>query len=381
MKVLLMSVKAGYGHHSTANAIIEKFTKNGHECEMLDIFDYINPRLGNTIQDGYLFLTKYMSVPYGKVYATMADIDKPYRKFSVTAIMSKFVSKKLETYVKLYNPDLIIGTHSYAGVVMTIMRKRKVVGCPLVGIVTDFTVHPFWESTNLDYYVIPDARLSYEMTRKGIAKEKLLPIGIPIRRRFEKSEDRALACRRLGIENKKTVLLMMGSMGYGNIKKTLLEIDECEEDFQVLCICGSNRRMRTAIQKYPWKKQIIPYGFVDTIDEMMDASDVIITKPGGLTTSEALAKGIVMIVVNPIPGQEDRNLMFLLNNGVAMGVNDNYTMSDAIHQIFGNTDRLEELKACVTKMGKPMATEELYKFCEKNFFAKSQGTENSLPQR
>ncbi|MBQ7573851.1 MAG: glycosyltransferase [Clostridia bacterium] len=381
MKILLMSVKAGYGHHSTANAIIEKFTQNGHECEMLDIFDYINPHLGNTIQDGYLFLTKYLSVPYGKVYATMADIDTPYRKLSVTNIMSKYVSKKLQAYVRQYNPDLIIGTHSYAGVVMSIMREKRITDCPLVGIVTDFTVHPFWESTALDYYVIPDARLSYEMTRKGIAKEKLLPIGIPIRRRFETKMDRDTACKKLGIENKRTVLLMMGSMGYGNIKKTLLEIDECDEDFQVLCICGSNTRMKKAISKYSWKKNIMPYGFVDTIDEMMDACDVIISKPGGLTTSEALAKGLAMIMVNPIPGQEDRNLMFLLNNGVAMGVNDNYTMSDALHQLFGTSDRLYELKECVAKMGKPLATQNLYEFCEKNFFSKSQEIENSLPQR
>ncbi len=367
-----MSVRAGYGHHSTAMAMIEKFEKYGHTCDMLDIFDYINPKLGNTIQDGYLFLTKYMSSPYGMVYGSMAEVDTPCKKYSVTALLSKYVSKKLRAYVRVYKPDLIIGTHSYAGVVMSIMRSEGVTDCPLIGIVTDFTVHPFWESTRLDYYVIPDKRLSYEMMRKGIGREKLLPFGIPIRSQFESRMPKEEAREKLGIENRKTVLLMMGSMGYGNIKKTLLDIDGCDEDFQLLCICGSNARMKRAIDKYSWKKNVRAYGFVDTIYEMMDAGDVIISKPGGLTTSEALAKGLPMICINPIPGQEDRNQMFLLNNGVAMAVNESYTMSDALHQIFGDSERLGELETCVKRMGKPYAARELYEFCERKFFAKSE---------
>lgn len=376
-----MSVKAGYGHHSTAKAIMEKFSSHGHECDMLDIFDYINHKLGNTIQDGYLLSTKYLSAPYGKIYGTMSERDTPYSKHSITALLSKLVSKKLKAYVKLYSPDLVIGTHSYAGVVMSILRGEGIINCPIIGIVTDFTVHPFWESTTLDNYVIPDMRLAYEMTRKGISRDKLLPIGIPIRERFETKLPRDNACGLLGIENKRTALLMMGSMGFGNIKRTLLEIDECDEDFQVICICGSNKRMEKAISKYPWKKNIMAYGFVDNIDTMMDACDVVISKPGGLTTSETLAKGLPMIAANPIPGQEDRNLMFLVNNGVVIAINDIFTMSDALHLLFGDPLRLDELRACAMRMGKPTSTENLYKFCEENFFAKSTGIENVLPVR
>lgn len=381
MKILIMSVKAGFGHHSTANAIMDKFSSHGHTCEMLDIFEYINPTLANTIQDGYLLSTKYLSAPYGRIYETLNERETPYKKHSITALLSKLMSRKLENFVEDFSPDLVIATHSYAGVLMSILKSTGNLTCPLIGIVTDFTVHPFWESTTLDYYVIPDERLSHEMTRKGISKDKLLPIGIPIRKQFEKKLDRDLMCKKLGIKNTRTVLLMMGSMGFGNIKKTLVEIDECDEDFQVLCICGSNDKMRSAISKHKWNKTIIAYGFINNIDEMMDICDVVISKPGGLTTSEALAKGLPMIVTNPIPGQEDRNLMFLLNNGVVISINDIFTMSDALNLLFGDELRLIELRNCAKRMGKPMSTENLYNFCEENFFAKSTDMENSLPQR
>lgn len=381
MKLLVMSVRAGYGHHSTGKAIIEQFEKNGYECEMLDIFDYINRHLGNSIQDGYLLSTKYLSETYGKVYGRMTKKDEPYDKRSVTAILSSLVSKKLERFVSDFAPDLVIGTHSYAGVVISILSKRGVISCPTIGIVTDFTVHPFWESTFLDYYVIPDMLLAYEMGRKGIPKEKLLPIGIPIRSRFSVKTDKQEARKMLGIEDKKTILVMMGSMGYGNIKKTLVEMDGYDADFQILCVCGSNKKAKADIEEYAWKKPVYTYGFVDNVDVMMDASDFIVSKPGGLTTSETLAKGLPMITMNPLPGQEDRNLNFLVNNGAAIMVNSTYTISEALHQLLNCPWREELLRKSVSCLGKPNAAADLYEFADKNLLAKGTEMENSLPAR
>ena len=366
MKVLLLSIKAGYGHHSTAKAIMEYFEANGHQCEMLDIFDYINHRLGISIQDGYLMSTKYIPKTYGKAYGRLTQKDEPYDPHSIIAVFSRFVSKRLEKYVRQYNPDLIIGTHSYAGVCMSILADCNAISCPSIGIVTDFTVHPFWESTFLDYYVIPDELLGYEMQKKGIPKEKLLPFGIPIRKQFSVKKDKHLARGELGMEDIPTVLVMMGSMGYGNIKKELDEIDKCSFDFQIICVCGSNKKLKAAVDEYEWKKRVYSYGFVDNVDVMMDASDFIITKPGGLSTSEALAKGLPVIAMNPIPGQEDRNLSFLVNNGAAIMVNQNYSVADAMNIMFNCPWRKALLQESVGRLGKPLATSDLYYFsCEK----------------
>lgn len=362
MKVLLLSVKAGYGHHSTAKAIIEYFEENGHQCHMLDIFDFINPRLGNSIQDGYLLSTKYLTRTYAKAYGKLTKKDEPYDQYSLISLLSRFVSKKLEKFVMEYDPDLIIGTHSYAGVCISILADRASIDCPTIGIVTDFTVHPFWESTFLDHYVIPDELLAHEMQSKGIAEKKLLPIGIPIKKQFTQKGDKIEARKALGIDNIPTILIMMGSMGYGDIKKLIGEIDSYPKNFQVLCVCGSNKKIKASVDSCTWQKSIYSYGFVDNIDVMMDASDFIITKPGGLTTSEALAKGLPMITMNPLPGQEDRNLNFLVNNGAAIMVNETFPITEALNQLFNHPWRVAMLQESVRHLGKPNATADLYNF-------------------
>lgn len=361
MKVLLMSVKAGYGHHSTAKAIEEYFEERGHSCRMLDIFSYISERLGNTINDGYLLSTKYLSKTYGKVYDKLSKEDEHYDRLSVTSMVSNLITKRLIGYVTDFKPDVIIGTHSFAGVVMTILREKHITECPLIGIVTDFTVHPFWESTELDKYVIPDSLLTYQMNKKGIPTEKLLPIGIPVKKVFSSKLPKEEARSLLGISDKKTLLVMMGSMGYGNIKDALAEIDNFSSDFQLLIICGTNEKLRGFVDGKTWKKTVRSYGFVNNVDIFMDASDIILTKPGGLTTSEAFAKGLPIIAMNPIPGQEDKNMAFLVNNGAAIAVRDDeYTISDALYQIMNEKWRMDIMNECVEHIGKPNSTADLY---------------------
>lgn len=338
---------------------------------MLDIFDYINHRLGNSIQDGYLISTKYLAKTYGKAYGRLASKDEPYDRHSLMSVFSRFISNRLEKFVREYSPDLIIGTHSYAGICISILADNAAIDCPSVGIVTDFTVHPFWESTFLDYYVIPDEQIAFEMQKKGIARKKLLPLGIPVRKQFSEKIERNEARAALGIEDIPTVLVMMGSMGYGNIKQLLAEIESSAYDFQILCVCGSKKKIKSAVDEYDWKKKVYSYGFVDNVDVMMDAADFIITKPGGLTTSEALAKGLPMITMNPIPGHEDRNLGFLVNNGAAIMVNKNFTIAEAVNLILGCPWRRELMEESVRHLGKRTAAHDLYEFCVKKVEEKS----------
>lgn len=377
MNVLLLSVKAGYGHHSTAQAIINIFEEKGHNCAMLDIFSYINKHLGNTIQDGYILSTKYLSKTYGKVYNKLNQEEEPYEKISVTALISNMLSKKLIGYVQNFNPDLIISTHSYAALLSSILKEKQIISCPLIGVVTDFTVHPFWENTpNLDYYVIPDSLLTYQMQKKGIPPHKLLPTGIPIKKCFSSKSPRSEAIRILGLKDKRTILVMMGSMGYGNIKDTLCQIDEFDEDFQVIVVCGSNKKLKSFIDNSVWHKSFTAYGFVNNVALLMDASDIIITKPGGLTTSEAMAKRLPLITMNPIPGQEDKNQAFLVNSGVAIAVDNQYTLSEALYQFFHCSWRRNLMTESVNHLGKPNAAEDLYNFVVGNLFEEYSAANN-----
>ncbi len=360
MKALILSVKAGYGHHSTGMAIMDCLKENNIECEMLDTLEYINPILGGSVDDGYLLLTKYLKEAYGKVYSQLDKNEYPKGDYSFSTLVSKILSIKLEKYVTDYNPDIIIGTHSYAALLMTIMKKRNTVNCPSFGIVTDFTIHPFWESTELDYYVIPDAMLSASAERKCIPNSKILPYGIPIRKQFSVINEKSEVRRKLGLDDKETVLVMMGSMGFGKITDIIEEIDTYNRDFQVVVVCGNNEKSKSSIEEITWNKNVVALGFTNNVHEYMDASDLIITKPGGLTTSEAMAKKLPLILMNPIPGQEERNQEFLVNAGVAMSVSKTFTLTNAMSQFFDCKWRRELLIRAVEYMGKPYAAQMLY---------------------
>lgn len=362
MKVLIVSVKTGYGHHSTARAIIDYLTEKGVTCEMLDTFEYINPVLAESIDNGYLFSTKYIPEIYGRAYDRLDRRDERWGKNSIMDILSKLVTHKLKDYILDFDPDVIIGTHSYACMLMTYLRERELISCPLVGIITDFTVHPFWESTEVDYYVTADALLENQLRKKGIPAEKIKPFGIPIRSSFADKMSKEEARKVLGIENKPTFLVMMGSMGFGNIVKELRSIDELEEDFQILCVCGRNEKMKGEIEERTWHKRVIPFGFVDNVDVMMDASDLIVTKPGGLTTSEFLAKNLPAIIMNPIPGQENRNTEFLVNNGAAIMVTETFPLDEALFELLKSPCRIKLLEESVKSLGKPDSTRDVCDF-------------------
>lgn len=366
MKVLLFSVKAGYGHHSTAQAMMNYFKEKNIECEMCDILEYIDPTLSDSVNKGYLLTTKITPKMYGLLYGKLDENEEKSSKASPINILSNLVSHKLREYINDYKPDVIVGTHSFASMVITYLEEKKAINCLSVGIITDFTVHPFWENTSLDYYVLANEQLIHQAGKKGIPRNKILTTGIPVKEQFANKIPKADARRKLGFKDKKTILMMMGSMGFGNIGKTIQRIDTLEWDFQVICICGNNERMRNVlenkIKKGKFKKDIYVYGFVNNVSDMMDASDLIITKPGGLTTSEALAKHLPPIIMNPIPGQEDRNMEFLVNNGAAVMVTETFPIEEAIYELFSNDWRLDLLGQSVAKLSKPYAARDLCEF-------------------
>lgn len=349
------------GHHQTGMALKNEFEKNGAACVMLDAFEYVNPILSETISRGYLFSTKLTPKMYGRIYR-MAEKKQSMDPGFLQKTLSGLLSSKLMKFINSYEPDAIICTHIFAAQVLSYMVRKGKVSCLTMGIITDFTVHPFWEETNLDYYVTASRMLNLQLEKKGISKKKALPVGIPIHPKFAKSIPQKEARDMLGIEDTSTVLVIMGSMGYGHIMKQLIQLDDMAGDFQILCVCGSNKRLHTLVSGRTWKKKMHVYGFVDNVDIMMDAANVIVTKPGGLTTSEFLAKGLPAIVLDPIPGQEDRNVEFLLNNGLAIKVSKTFPIDEAMYQLLLHEWHLKMLSDAAKFMGKPNASQDICSF-------------------
>lgn len=361
MRVLVLTVTAGQGHTATANAVAEGLKKRGVDCKVLDAYKYINSVLADTLEKSYLLSIQYIPKTYGAMYSLFENKKKP-AEFSFLPITNNFLSAgKMIKYIEEYQPDIVISTHIFCGTIMTYLKKVF----PLIktiGIVTDFTLHPFWEETNLDYYVVANHLLINQCNKKGIPKDKVLTTGIPISDKFSKRMPKQQAREQLGIENKNTIMFMMGSMGFGDMPSEIYTMDKLELDFQVLCVCGRNETAKKKISALKTKHKIYSYGYVDNVDQMMDAADFIITKPGGLSMSESLAKGLPTLLLEPIPGQEDRNREFFLNNGISMAITKTFPIDEAVYQMFSNEWKMENTSAGAEYIGRPNATSDLCDF-------------------
>ncbi len=361
MKVLVLSLPTGGGHLATGRAIEKYMVSKGHEAKMIDVYKYISRLLSGGIEKGYLASTKYAPNVYGKFYR-IAEKNYSYEKLHMLRAANNIMTKKFAKFMRAYKPDVVIATHVLAAHLIDALDDEILEKVTTIGIITDYTVHPFWDDTCLDYYVTASELLNYQAVQKNIPLEKVKPFGIPIDRKFADKIPKGEARKLLGIEDKPTVLVMSGSMGFGKVVKRIKELDRLQLDFQMLVVCGNNKTLKRKVNELKTDKKLYCYGFVNNVDVMMDASDCIITKPGGLTVSEGLAKGMPLILINPIPGQEDRNVEFLLNNGMAQLVTSTYTVDEAIYQLFQNEWKVQNLPAGIEYIGKPNATRDLCEF-------------------
>ena len=363
MKVLILTVTAGEGHNSTAAAIETMLQDRGIDCHVLDTCLKINRGLYDVISKGYLLSTAEFKKTYSFLYSRLENRKRNSYTPSFTRTAYNMVKKNVQQHIALYAPDVIVYTHVFAGVLLDVMRERGKIDPAIrtVGIVTDFVMHPFWEDVlRTDRVVIPNEMLVPAARRKGFADGQILPSGIPIRPQFATAKPRAEARLELGLDpDKPTILLMSGSMGYGSLVKTMKEIDALPTDLQIISVCGRNQQAKEEIDGLTLSKTVRNFGYTEQVSLLMDAADCIVTKPGGLTTSEALAKNLPLIISNPIPGQEERNTEFLVNNGVAMVVSKTYRLSDAIYQLFYDPARLDSMRHNITLLRKPESTRTL----------------------
>ncbi len=357
MKILIMSVTAGGGHNTCAEAMRKYLEERGVDCRVVDTFNYISKPLAKGISEGYLFVTKDIKYGFAAGYRIAEKRRKNADDESVARLTNRLLSSKMRKFIDEYDPDAIIYTHVFAGVILDVLKTKGKLSAKTLGILTDFVFHPFWEEClHLDYVITANELLAYQAKKKGFSEEQIIPSGIPINPKFATSKTKEEARAELGLDlNKKTVLLMGGSMGYGNIGKLVSRLDSIDTDFQLIVVCGNNKTMYRDVSSMNTKKRILALGFVNNVDLLMDASDCIISKPGGLTTSESLAKKLPMIIVNPIPGQESRNTEFLLNNGAAIVPSRTYPIEEALWSLLSSPDKMRVMRDNIEMLRKPNA--------------------------
>lgn len=370
MRVMILSVTAGFGHHATAKAVADMLREKGAVVDTVDVYAYLSKIVKETIDKGYLFTAKHTQELYRLVYLLAENHGSGYfaHPISIINIVNALGASKFARIVNDFSPDVIVCTHVFAAQLVNDLKKRQLLTAPTVGIITDYTVHPYWEDVpNIEYIVTASELLTHRAVKRGIEPSRILPLGIPIHPKFCEPIGQKEARERLGIDlERPTILMMGGSMGYSKNKNLIQQLDLCGIPFQLLIVCGNNKKQYEEMLQMQAQQNgpcsLHPYGFVNNVEEMMSAADCIITKPGGLTVSEALAKHLPMILVNPIPGHEERNVEFLMNNGMACLVTKTFPVDEAVYHLFKSPHRLRTVRETMSAIAHPDATARLCDF-------------------
>jgi len=355
-KVLLMYITSNSGHYRASLAIENalKTLSPGIATMNINGFAYTNPIFEKLIN------RTYMSVIRNKPEVWEYLYDNPKVLKSVQGLRNaihKSNSKKLKVLIENeFRPDAVVCTQAFPCGMVADYKKYLGLDLPLFGVLTDHAPHSYWIFDNVDYYIVPSEASRSHFIKNGVGEARIKTFGIPINPRFGVRQDKEDICRRAGFDSRKrTVLIMGGSQGIGPVEKMVDALEHTPLDFQILAICGINKKLQNILSKKEkrYKKKMFVYGLVENVDELMEISDVIITKPGGLTTSEALAKNLPMIIIHPIPGQETKNTEFLLQQGVALRAEDEDDISVLVQELFSNSVKLDEMRKKAELIKKP----------------------------
>lgn len=369
MKVLILTTALGQGHNSAAASIAKHLQQMGHEHTVVDMYEYISPRLKDIMSKGYLFTVDSAAKirPLAKtVYQLNESREVDSEEFSLSTIFNRMEASGLRELLDQYNPDAVICTQVYAAQAISYLKCKGLTNALAIGIITDFTVQTYWQDTScLDYIVTSTPMLAYQLGQRGIPARKHLPIGIPIDAKFQNEMPAHLARRQLGLrESLPTILVMGGSMGYGKLDVAIKDLDTLPFDFQALVVCGSNAKLYERLMSLRTARLFRIYGYTKEVDLLMSASDLIVTKPGGITTSEALAKGLPMAIFDPIPGMEERNAEFLTAAGAAVLTTPTFSLPEAAAMVLQYPQNQRRMSQAARELAHPKSTEELCTFVE-----------------
>lgn len=308
-KVLILSCGTGGGHNSAAKAIQEQLQEKGITSDFIEYLEIINPKIKDKVNQLYIRSTKNNGKSFKKIYR-LGELYQRTKLKSPIYRLNYLNRKKLYKYIQKNSYDYVVTTHLFAGQALTAIKKENKI--KFMEVATDYVCIPFWEETEPDFFVIPSKELEKDFIAKGIKRESLLPLGIPVSNEYSKEYSKEEAKKTLNLKKSKNyILLLTGSMGFGNVMQMSEEIVEKVENIVLIVSCGNNKELFNKFNennKNP--ERIIPISFTKDINLYMKASDIILTKPGGLTTTEIATLRKPFIHTMPIPGCENYNARF-----------------------------------------------------------------------
>ncbi|MGI6668196.1 MAG: MGDG synthase family glycosyltransferase [Acetivibrionales bacterium] len=362
MYILILTAATGGGHAKAASALKEYMEKHISGCrvDIVDALKYISPLVEKVITGTYLKAIRNVPGVYGRLY------DLSEKDESISGMVKGFngvLAHGLYSLFERDKPDVVICTHTVPLHMVSRMKQKGLLDAPVIGIVTDYTNHYFWKLDEIDALVVAHDCIKEDMVRIGIREEIIHTCGIPVCERFtsDPQPDRKYLLKKTGLDYKPTILVMGGSLGFSGMCGIFSSLLELERDIQVIAVTGHNKKLKDrldSISRGSRKKTKI-FGYTDNISDLMGASDLIITKPGGITVSEALVRKLPLIIVTPIPGQEERNARFLANSEAAFLLSPSDDMETVLRRTLDRPGVLRKMSEAADRLAKPRACEDI----------------------
>ena len=336
-KVLILSCGTGGGHNTAAEAIQEELISEGIKTDFKEYLEIINTKLKDDINNLYIKSTNRNGKMFKEVYSLGRLYEKTKLK-SPVYFLNSLNKEKLYKYINDNEYDFIITTHLFASQALTAIKKEHDIH--FLQIATDYVSIPFWEETNPDYFIIPSEELKSDFIKKGVNEQKLIPLGIPVRRQFREQYNIEDTKNKLNLDiNKKYILILNGSMGFGNVKEITKSLLENIENVVFIISCGNNNKLfKALINEYRDNKRIIVLPYTNELGKYVASSDIILSKPGGLTTTEIATMRKPLVHIMPIPGCENYNANFFAERKMSL-------KCDNINEVILNTKKLLENQA------------------------------------
>ena len=367
MNILIFYASYGGGHLNAAKSIYEYILnhyENNH-IELIDCMKYVNKTVEKVTTTAYREAAKKAPWVWGRIYN---DSQKgPLAHLSTRS--NKIMAIKLLKLLREKKPDLIISTHPFSSQMCTYLKRKGKVSAKIATIMTDFAPHDQWlvGSESTDYFFVANDKMKDYLMKKNIADKKIFVTGIPLSGRFLQKYDRKEILDNYQLEDGKRNILFFGGGEFGLGKSRTFEILDslikASKDMQMIAIAGKNEKMKTKfdeiVEKSDATKRVKVLSFTNQVPELMSISDLVVTKPGGMTTTESLASGLPMIIINPIPGQEEENAEFLEGKGVGIWIKKDDNVSEILTNLFSHPNKLNEMKNNAILLGHPNSTKDI----------------------
>ena len=364
-RVLLLSASAGAGHVRAAEAVEKVFQANAPDIDVrhVDVLNYTNKVFRHLYSKAYIDLVNKMPEVPGWLYD---KLDKPWKNERRRLALDKLNTRPFVKMLREYQPDMILCTHFLPAEIVSWLKAKERIASRQAIVVTDFDVHAMWLVHHYEQYfvAIDEARVYLEVL--GIPADKITVSGIPIDPVFAMRKDRQEMRRQHGLAaDRTTILISAGGFGVGSMETLIAALLQLKTRSQIVAVCGRNAELKERLDKMAARiasdSQVIvkPFGYTREMDELMAASDLVLGKPGGLTTCEALAKGLVFVIVNPIPGQEERNSDHLLEAGVGIRCNNLPTLTYKLDRLLSDGRRFAAMQRNTRALARPNAASDI----------------------